>query len=499
MLMFKLLFRLISFVVFMLFFGGSVIFIGLASLGWIDVQAIFPGLPDPPPFQTEQIPGDPFGEFSVPANLRPGDQVALEGQVQPQEFLAEVPVPQQISTEPKVVGANFGLAIFMMLVFGATSSILSNMLRDEEPRIQRWLRAAGITNLVKGAAGVTGWTLSRGIRRGCLTLPLIVLIFAVYGIIFAFLEEGTSIFSRQGALLAITLAFSVGLVSFAGDIARRIAARLWRERSHFNIYPVNLLLAVVTVVISRVVNLSPGIVFGTPGGAEIEDARNPEEQERRDVALALLTILVLVVLGGLGWAATGFIVSSLDTQMEYRIAAIVARVLSAVTNLGLAIFLIALQTSFFEMLPFAYNTGRPIFKWNKLVWGLCFLPIGFLFAHALLNPQYGFLESFVESDVRFLWFIMVMLVGITILLWFYFNIIDDVLQEWAGLRRPVRRATYAGPGSPGGIVASQQPQPQGYYDQFGQYHDQYGGVYDTQGGYTDQYGRYYPPDPNQPR
>lgn len=490
--MFKLALRLIGAAIMLLLMGGTAAFIALAGLGWINVQSLFPGLPDPPPISTERIPGDPFGRVEIPDDLRPGDSIPLQGQVERQDLFEEVPVPQQISTDPVVVGTNFSLAAIMMLVFGTTSSVLSNMLRDEEPRIQRWLRAAGITKLVKGTTGAATWTLSRGIRRGCLTLPLVVLIFAAYGIIFAFLEEGTSIFTRQGALLAVTLAFSVGLVSFAGDIARRLAARLWRERSHFNIYPINLLLAVVTVVVSRVVNLSPGIVFGTPGGADIDPAPSEAEQLRRDVALALLTVLILVMLGGSGWAATGFVVSALDTTMEYRIASVVARVLTGITNLGLAVFLISLETSFFEMLPFAYSSGRPVFQWNKLVWGLVFLPIGFMFAHALLNPQYGFLDSFAESDVRFLWFMMVMLVAITVLLWFYFNVVDDILQEWAGLKRPARR-----------VRLTQQEQQQ--YQQ-GQYYDpNQGGYYQppAQGydDYTDDRGSppANPPDPRRRR
>src|SRR5438046_2045856 len=152
--MIKLFFRLIAFGIFVFLFGSAVIFIALASLGWIDIHQMIPGLPPAPQIQTQKIPGDPFGQITVPANLRPGQSVPLKGQVQPQPLLSKVPVPQQISTEPKVVGANFSLAVIMMLVFGITSNVLTNMLRDEEPRIQKWLRAAGITKLVKGATGM---------------------------------------------------------------------------------------------------------------------------------------------------------------------------------------------------------------------------------------------------------------------------------------------------------------------------------------------------------
>jgi hypothetical protein len=199
-----------------------------------------------------------------------------------------------------------------------------------------------------------------------------------------------------------------------------------------------LVIAAATVALSRIVNLSPGIVFGTPGGADIEDSGNPAKEERRNRALGITTILTLVVIGGLGWAATGVVVNMLDVPFEGRVAQVVARALTGATNLGLAIFLVALQTSFFELLPYAYSSGQPIFRWSKIVWVLFFTPIAFLFAHALLNPQYGFLDSFRESEVRFLWLVMLLLVAVTAALWFYFNVIDDVLKEWAGINRPRR-------------------------------------------------------------
>lgn len=455
----KLLLRLIGFLIFFCTVSTVIVALALHGLDWITI----PGLPDAPPIDTGTIPGDPFGRFSVPPELRPGTSVPLRGLVQPRPLFTEVPVPQQLSTEPRVIGANALLAILMMLVFGTTSSILSNMLRDEEPRIQAWLRWLGVQKLFGWMQSLGSWTLSRGVRRGCLTLPLVVLIFALYGIIFAYLEEGTSIFTRDGIFLAITLAFSVGLVSFAGDIARRIVARWWRRESWFSLYPVNLALAVATVLVSRVVNLSPGIVFGTPGGANIEEPPDPERQERIERALGMTTLTVLMVFGAIGWTATAIIVGLLSTPFEARIASVLARVFTGTTNLGLAVFLIALETTFFELLPFAYSSAGPIFRWNKLVWGVMFLPIAFLFAHALLNPQYGFLESFMEADIRFLWFTMLALMGLTAALWFYFNVLDDILKQWFGVtRKPrVRVAGPYYPPQPDPYTQGQYPPPPG--------------------------------------
>jgi hypothetical protein len=186
-------------------------------------------------------------------------------------------------------------------------------------------------------------------------------------------------------------------------------------------------------VASRLFVLSPGIVFGTPGGADLD---MPEEKAaQRERTLAFLGIFVVAILGGLGWLISGTVVSALDVSVDERAINAIASVLTAAQNTGLAVFLVALETMFFEMVPFAYSTGQTIFKWSKPVWAIVFLPIAFLFNHALLNPQSGFLDSFLVSDVRFMWFVLFVLVAVTVGLWFYFNIVDDVLKDWLGVRR----------------------------------------------------------------
>jgi hypothetical protein len=366
--------------------------------------------------------------------------------------LARIPAPQQLSSDPRVIGTNIFLAILMALIFGAMSTALGNMLRDEEPRIREWLKALGIERLFSWVKGAFQWSLGHlAIRRGCLTLPLVLVIFALYGILFAFLEEGTSIFSREGIILAVTLAFTVGLVSFGGDIARRFMAWLWHKKSRFNLYPANLMIAAGTVILSRVLHLSPGIVFGTPGGADVDI---PEDRrERREVALAFATLAVLALIGAAGWVISGVIFSLLDTPFDGRLIPVIATIFNLSQDASLALFLTALETLFFESLPLAYGTGRTILKWSKIGWAVVFLPIAFLFNHAVLNPQSGFLDSFMNPNVRFLWFVLIVLVGVTAGLWFYFNILDDILKQGLGMRAPV--------------PADQHPQQPPYDDQTG--------------------------------
>lgn len=442
----KLTRRVIGFVAFVLIFGCVLVGVLLVSTGVIDARAMFPNmnLPEPPQLDTSGIPEPDFSVpdvtlpdipgVEVPDVLLPGDQVYVGEAVTRREITSDVPAPQQVSTEPQVIGTNMFYAILMALIFGATSTVLGNMLRDEEPRIRAWLSAAGIDGIFEWIGGLFDFTLGRAVRRGCLTLPLIVMIFALYGIIFAFLEEGTSLFTPEGATLAILMAFTVGLVSFAGDVARRLAGRFWRTKTRFNLYPANLGIAMLTVAGSRLFHLSPGIAFGTPGGADVDIP--PEKAQQREGVLALLEVVMVAAVGLIGWAISGAVFAALDVPIDERAASTLGGVLSAVQNGGLAVFFVALETAFFEMLPLAYGTGQSLLGWRKGVWALLFVPITFLFNHTLLNPQSGFLDSFMVPNVRFLWGVLFVLVAVTAGLWFYFNVLDDVLQEWAGIRQP---------------------------------------------------------------
>lgn len=437
----KLVGRMIGFIIFLfacLIIGVIVV---LFSTGVLDLYQMFPNLPEPPEIDTkglpsisEAVPGVP--EVELPDTLKPGDTILLKDKVARRPLVARIPTPQQVVTAPAVVGTNLFLAILMALIFGAVSTIMGNMLRDEEPRIQAWLRALGIAKLVEWSKSVLQWTFGGKIKQGCLTLPLVAGIIALYGIIFALLEPGTSLFSREGVFLAVGMAFSVGIVSFSGDVVRRILARFWRQKSRFALYPANLLVAALTVGFSRLLNISPGIVFGTPGGADVDMPQDDQKHQRREVILSITMLVALAFLASMGWALSGLILSLLDTPVEVRLVDTTAGIVMAVQNANLLLFLVALETLFFEALPLAYGTGATIYNWNKIVWGFLFVPIAFVFNHTLLNPQSGFLVSFLQPNVRLLWFVIFVLAGATAALWFYFNILDDVLREAFGVELP---------------------------------------------------------------
>lgn len=431
----KLAGKLVGLFVFLSVFCVVTVAVILVSTGVVDPYAFFPGLPEPPQIDTGDLPlpQPDLSGIEIPEELQ-GEVIVLGEQVTRRRLVARIPAPQQLSAEPAVISTNISYAVIMALIFGVCSTILGNMLRDEEPRIRAWLQAFGLDKVVAWVTKAFQWTADRSVKRGCLTLPIVAVILALYGIIFAFLEQGTSILSQQGAFLAVIMAFSVGLVSFSGDLARRLLGWFWRTDSSFHLYPVNIVVAIITVLFSRILVLAPGIAFGTPGGVEMEF--KPHKRAARERTLAFATIGMVLFFGIVGWLLSGVVFSMLALSVDSRVAGFATTLLTIVQNTGLILYFVAIETVFFEMLPISYTDGRTIFNWSPLVWGIVFVPVMFLFNHTLLNPASGFLDSFNVSNVRFMWAFLLILIAVTGGLWFYFNMIDDLLRDWLGIRLP---------------------------------------------------------------
>ncbi|HEX3053188.1 MAG TPA: hypothetical protein VHP83_21195 [Aggregatilineaceae bacterium] len=380
-------------------------------------------------------------QFTTPTGATaPEPEVRLNEVVEKRPVFEAVPLPSEISTKPSVVGTNLGLAILLAIIFGIDSTILNNLLRQEEARLRRWFSFPGLRSFF----GLLKFGSEQNIRRGCLTLPLVALIFALYGVIFAFLEGGLNIFSPEGIQLAIVMAMSVGLISLAGDVAQRRVAMFWRRTSRFGVYPANTLLAVLTTILSRTIHLSPGIVFGVPGGVDVD---MKDEPRFHNVILAFTTLTVMVVLGGLGWLAASAINAAGDRMLTADQAEFAGGLAQLGLSIGLGLFLVAVETAFFEMVPLTATMGSEIFRWNIFSWFAAFVPVTFAFVHTLLNPNSDYLDAFRHTNVQVLTIIVTVLTLVTAFLWLYFRVL-----------RPAPEEPYPGYGAPP-HYPSQQPYP----------------------------------------
>lgn len=336
--------------------------------------------------------------------------------VERRPLLEDVPLPSELSRDEDVIATNVGLAILLAILFGIITTTLGNLIREEEATFRRWFSIP----ILRDAFRALGWSATRSMRSGCLTLPMIAVVFLLYGAIFAFLERGIDLFSADGAQLVVVMALSVGLISLAGDFARRQVALLWRRTSRFGLYPANLFIAAVTTIFSRFFHLSPGVVFGVPGGVDIDLEDEPLFHE---ALMAFATLVVMAVLGGLGWAIAALVNSLGDRSLTAAQADIAGPLLELAFAVGLSLFLVAIETAFFEMVPLTATMGSEIFRWNPLVWFGSFLPVLLLFVHSLLNPNGEYLDAFEHTNLQVLSAMIAILGALTAALWLYFHVL----------------------------------------------------------------------------
>lgn len=394
--------------------------------------------------------------------------------VEKRKLFENVPLPSEISKETPVIVTNFSLAVIFAILFGILTTIINNLIRDKEHELQAWISYFYLDRIflpLKAAQFLA----DQDVQRGCLNAPIIVFIFAAYGVIFALLEPGVNLLTPAGIQLAIVLALSIGLISLAGDVAQRRVAWIWRKTARFGVYPANLAIAALTTGFSRLLTLSPGILFGVPGGIDVD--KGEEEPRFQDAALSIATLVVVVAFGAMGWGITSLMREAGDRTLSGEQLEFVAPLVQLGLALGLALFAVAVQTAFFEMVPLSYTMGTKIFRWNPLIWVVGFIPVMFVFAHTLLNPESEYLDVFEQTPVVVLTAITLVLLVLLGGLWIFFQVFDP-----PNLHPPTRsygqpyqqypqQPPYPPQQPPGGYPPQQPPQypPQQGYPPPGQY------------------------------
>jgi hypothetical protein len=388
---------------------GNVDVLNLSSRGSITPTPISIG-PTPMPSVNGQLVAPPV------RGVAPLNSVLAK-----RPLFQNVPLPQEISYQREVVGTNLVLSMLLVLALGVIGAMLNQVKRNHEATFAGWVEQLQLGWLVRIINGGSKFV----VRRGCLSLPIIVLMFALYGIIFAFLEPGTNIFGPDGIQLALVMAVSVGLVSLGGEIAQGIVSTFWKRTSRYGLYPANLLLALVTTGLSRLLGLTPGILFGIPGGTDVELHDSEKERRRvREVVLVFTTLATIIVIGASAWVGTGALANAGTTVVTQQTLEFFGPLLRLAQTLGLAIFAIAIQTAFLELWPVGATLGSRLFKWNVVMWAIVFVPVVFIFAHTMLNPHGDVLAAFQSANLRVLTAVVGVLLLLTFGLWAYFAVTD---------------------------------------------------------------------------
>jgi hypothetical protein len=202
------------------------------------------------------------------------------------------------------------------------------------------------------------------------------------------------------------------------------------------------LIAVLSVAASRVFNLIPGLLFGTPEALRADEETLGVEKRGRLIKKSAVTAGLLILIFWLPTLVTGIILKSSGSG-------IFPDILSGIEAFLLVVFAVALENSFVKMLGFNEGYGQALRKKNRWIWVLVLVGVTFLFLHTLLNPRGGLSDAMQEGRVLFFLIASVAFMVAAFVIWMMF-----------GRERKVAMPQPAGmPPVPPQPAASQPPMP----------------------------------------
>jgi hypothetical protein len=282
--------------------------------------------------------------------------------------------PGQVDWSAGQVGRSAGLVLATVTLVAFPFQLFNKTLEENYERLRA---VVGLRRrLIEEQEG--------GVLEGLMLFGLLVLT----GFLYAFLSPDfgwnrttlVSWIGLAGATLVTGIGFAIPIVLY-----RTVRTH---ERGRLRVLPGSLLPAIVSVVLSRVVNFQPGYIYGVLAVWVFREELGKAVQGRLAAATSVF-ILVVSLAAWLGRAP----VARAAARPGASIGLVVAELL-----LG-GVFLLGLESLLINLLPLRFLDGSRILAWNKAVWTALFAVTAFAVYHVLLGPRSGYVGKATGSQL----------------------------------------------------------------------------------------------------
>lgn len=210
------------------------------------------------------------------------------------------------------------------------------------------------------------------------------------GLIYCLLDAEVG-FNEHTITLFISLVVSQGILAVAYEGGKAfLYQRSLHARARVHLYPPCILIAVVSVLISRIAGFHPGIVVGFIAAAVIM-GHDELDVAGRGKAMATMAAILL------GISVTAWILA-VPLKDLYDSSPSIWTAIPEAT--AVSTFIICLEGLFFSMIPLRFMDGWRIWMWSKLVWLALFIPTTLLFVQVLYNHSDEYMD-FLTSQRSF--------------------------------------------------------------------------------------------------
>ncbi|HXG25500.1 MAG TPA: FGLLP motif-containing membrane protein [Candidatus Binatia bacterium] len=307
-----------------------------------------------------------------------------------------------VNADGGAVGGSLVLALLLLLMIGFVAELFNNTVENNYDEIAGWFR--------KGPLGRVRAALGR-VRIDPPGVPGVWLFIALTALVSSFVDPG---FGPNVRSIAVFLGFLVGLtVVLASFKLPPILARRRRtgELGKLRPLPWALGIAAMFVLVSRLLDLQPGYLYGIVLGAIFVTDVSARDEGRETLfgtlwtlAAAILAWLALGWLRGLGLPADGFGATLLTTAFAATLVA-------------------GLEAAAFALMPLRFMPGYALYRWSRPTWAVLWGASLFAFLHILIGPMSGYVsELSPEAFVAALgWFAAFGAVSMGVWLYFRFR------------------------------------------------------------------------------
>jgi hypothetical protein len=364
-----------------------------------------------------------------------------EGRQQPTTTLRDsVPGPAEISLDPVIIAASVAVTAGVVLVVPFPAALFNSTLEQHYAEVvaarrrfggwlsrlmaRAWARLRRAIGGNRGAepapdggpatelaasgmdaestperAASSFWSGPRG-------LAALVLISAL---LYSLLDPTFGIsLESLGTVLGLAIGLTVMLAVYAiplSLLSRRMGARLTAAA-----LPGTIVIAAVSVLISRLADFQPGYLYGLIIGfgftrelSRIDEGRLEAIATGCAFAAGIVAWLLLPVVRAPDFAGgQAFLGVVLETAFVTVVVA-------------------GLEATLFGMLPLRFLPGERVRAWNQRVWLVLIGLGGFAFFHILLNPSTGYLADATRTQMATVIWLLVIFGGGSLLFWAYFR------------------------------------------------------------------------------
>jgi hypothetical protein len=253
------------------------------------------------------------------------------------------------------------LALLFLLLAAVPARLANSVLSQNNAQISAWFSQRGvIAKWRERLAGV--WNNPAGLAS------FIILSAVVYG----FLSPDFGLSTQSvAALLGVVAGLLVAGLIFEIPL---ILTHRWvaNDGGRLRALPLTIVLAVASVLISRVAAFQPGYLYGRVTGREFDSIHWRDEAR----AMALTGVWMLSV-ALVAWLALPLVDGALSSVplLDMAVSASLA-----------TIFVGGLAGALLDLVPLPFLPGSKVFAWRRSVWFVLFMAAAFFFALLLINP-----------------------------------------------------------------------------------------------------------------